>query len=84
MPATPRAPAPPASTPPGDRTPPQLAQGVGVDPRGARRLVVDRAQQADGLGVEHLRGHALGLAQHLGPVLRVRVVAELGAVRQGR
>jgi hypothetical protein len=58
----------------------ELAQRAGVDARGAGGLVVDRAHHAGGLGVEHLVRDALRLAQHLGAVLGVGVVAEVGAL----
>jgi Tripartite tricarboxylate transporter TctA family len=58
----------------------QLADRAGVDARGARRLVVDRAQHPGRPGVEDLGGDALRLAQHLGAVLGVGVVAEVGAL----
>jgi hypothetical protein len=55
----------------------ELLQRVGVDARRARRLVVDRAQQRDRLGVEDLRGDALGLLEDPRAELRVGVVAEV-------
>ena len=58
----------------------ELAQRVRVHARGAGRLVVDRAQHLHGAGVEDLRRDALRLAQHLGAVLGVGVVAEVGAL----
>ena len=58
----------------------QLAQRTGVDAGRSGRLVVDRAQHLHRAGVEDLRRDALRLAQHLGAVLGVGVVAEVGAL----